>query len=75
MYDYGMGSFLEHPITALVVSILFGALAMSGKLSRSISACLFALAGAIGLYGTYEAGIYPLWVRILFAALFVFLGL
>jgi hypothetical protein len=68
-----MGSFLEHPITALVVSVLFGALAMNGRLSRGISACLFVLAGIIGLYGVYEATGYPLWIRIPFGALFVVL--
>lgn len=65
-----MGGFLEHPVTALVISVLFGALAMTGRLSRTISVFLFVLAWGMGLYGTYEASSYALWVRILFVVLF-----
>lgn len=68
-----MGAFLEYPVTALVVSFLFGALAMNGRLNRGISACLFVLAGIIGLYGVYEASAYPLRIRIPFAGLFAVL--
>lgn len=65
-----MGEFLEHPLTALVVSGLFGAWAMNARPSRRMSAFLFALSWSVGLYGVYEASSYSLWARIPFAVLF-----
>ena len=44
---------IAHPITALIAALVLGAVAMSGKFSLRVAACLLFLAGAIGLFGVW----------------------
>lgn len=69
---------LMHPLTALVLCVLFGAIAMSGKFSRHAATIMLIIAGLIGAFGIARSGekreVYLIPEELLFVAVVILIG-
>jgi hypothetical protein len=64
-----MGTFLEHPATALVLSGIVWAVAMTGALGRRMAFAVFVLSDGVGVYEIQQSAGYSLAARCFFSAL------
>ena len=64
-----MRTFPDSTFTPLVLACIFGALGLTGALSRWLAVLFLVLADAVGIYGILSAGGHPSGARIVFSVL------